>query len=192
MNDHTSLHPLRRLHARHQQRGVALVVTLVLLVIITLVGVAGMQGVTLQERMSGNQYDRSLAFQAAEAALRAGEDAIRNDPNLQFLTHEDCRPGELCDVVPTGTGGVWQTVDGDFTVNTALTETTAQYYIQFLGVGSGESDLGQDRSAGAQQYGATDGTAIANFFRVTARNRAPNVDEDRSYVVLQSTIKVAN
>ncbi|WP_018952229.1 PilX N-terminal domain-containing pilus assembly protein [Thioalkalivibrio sp. AKL12] len=178
--------------SQRRQHGVALVVTLVLLVIITLVGVAGMQGVTLQERMSGNQYDRSLAFQAAEAALRAGEDAIRSDPDLQSLTHEDCRPGELCDVVPMGTAGIWQNVGGNFTVNAALTETTAQYYVQFLGVGSGESDLGQDRSAGAQQYGATDGTAIANFFRVTARNRAPNVDEDRSYVVLQSTIKVAN
>lgn len=192
MNPQKQPRGIRPLPAVQQQRGVALVVTLVLLVIITLVGVAGMQGVTLQERMSGNQYDRSLAFQATEAALRAGEDAIGSNPDLQSLPHEDCRPGELCDVVPTGTGGDWQDASADFSVNTSLTDTTAQYYIQFLGVGMGESDLGQDRSAGAQQYGATDGTAIASFFRVTARNRAPNVDEERSYVVLQSTIKVAN
>lgn len=56
-----------------QQKGAVLVVALILLLVLTLVGVAGMQDTTLQEKMAGNMQDRNLAFQAAEAALRAGE-----------------------------------------------------------------------------------------------------------------------
>jgi type IV pilus assembly protein PilX len=38
-----------------------------------------MQGTSQQENMAGNVRDRNLAFQAAEAALRAGErDAVNN------------------------------------------------------------------------------------------------------------------
>jgi type IV pilus assembly protein PilX len=58
-------------HSR--QRGATLIVALVLLMLLTMIGVAGMQDTTLQEKMVGNMRDRSLAFQAAEAALRGGE-----------------------------------------------------------------------------------------------------------------------
>lgn len=67
-NMHSALvHPLRH------ERGAALIISLILLVLITLVGVASLRNVVLEERMSANFYDRSLAFQAAEAGLRAGE-----------------------------------------------------------------------------------------------------------------------
>lgn len=56
-----------------RERGAALIISLILLVLITLVGVASLRNVVLEERMSANYYDRSLAFQAAEAGLRAGE-----------------------------------------------------------------------------------------------------------------------
>ena len=61
---------------KHAERGVALVVALVLMVVATLIGLAGIRGTSLQERMSANLYDRSLAFQRAEAALRDAERAI--------------------------------------------------------------------------------------------------------------------
>jgi type IV pilus assembly protein PilX len=53
-----------------------LIVGLILLMVITLLALAGIQGVSLQERMSGNAYDRNLAFQSAEAALRYAEDKL--------------------------------------------------------------------------------------------------------------------
>lgn len=56
-----------------RQRGSALIIALVFLLIMTVIGVAGMQGTTQQEKMAGNMRNRNLAFQAAEAALRAGE-----------------------------------------------------------------------------------------------------------------------
>lgn len=58
------------------QRGGALVVTLLLLLVMTLIGVTGMQVTSLEEKMTGNMRDRNLAFQAAESALRAGEEFL--------------------------------------------------------------------------------------------------------------------
>lgn len=56
-----------------RQRGAALIVSLILLLIMTVLGVTSMRATTLQERMAGNLRDNNLAFQAAEAALREGE-----------------------------------------------------------------------------------------------------------------------
>jgi type IV pilus assembly protein PilX len=53
-----------------------LVISLVILMVMTVVGVTAMRGTALEERMAGNLRDGVLAFEAAEAALRAaGEDA---------------------------------------------------------------------------------------------------------------------
>ena len=57
-----------------RQRGVALLVVLMLLLIMTLLGLASLRGSIMEERMSANLFDRSLMFQAAESALRQGED----------------------------------------------------------------------------------------------------------------------
>jgi len=59
-------------HSRGQ-RGAVLVVALIFLLVMTMLIMASVRGTVLQERMAGNIYDRSLAFQAAEAALREGE-----------------------------------------------------------------------------------------------------------------------
>ena len=59
-----------------KQTGAALFTCLVLLVILTLIGVTAMTSSTLQERMAGNTLNNQLAFQAAEAALREGEQSI--------------------------------------------------------------------------------------------------------------------
>ena len=55
------------------QSGSALLVSLIILLIMTILGVQAMSTTTLEERMSGNYRDNELAFEAAEAALRAGE-----------------------------------------------------------------------------------------------------------------------
>jgi type IV pilus assembly protein PilX len=61
------------------QQGSALIIALVFLLVMTLIGTTAMQGTSQQENMAGNVRDRNLAFQAAEAALRAGErDAVNN------------------------------------------------------------------------------------------------------------------
>jgi type IV pilus assembly protein PilX len=62
-----------RLTPQSHQRGVSMIVSLVLLVIVTLLALGSLRGVVMQTRMSGTTTDRSLAFQAAEAALRDAE-----------------------------------------------------------------------------------------------------------------------
>jgi type IV pilus assembly protein PilX len=55
---------------RHSQRGAVLIVALLFLTILTILGVTAMTSTTFEERMAGNTRDVSVAFQAAEAALR--------------------------------------------------------------------------------------------------------------------------
>lgn len=92
-------------------RGSALIIALVFLLMLTVLGVAGMQGTTQQERMSGNMYNRNLAFQAAETALRAGENFV--DPPGKTGTPPACNRPAATDF--NGTNGLLQaqTITGD-------------------------------------------------------------------------------
>lgn len=60
-----------------RQRGAALLTGLIFMVILTLLGITAARMAGLEERMSGNMRDRSLAMQAAEMALRDAERDIR-------------------------------------------------------------------------------------------------------------------
>lgn len=178
---------------QNRERGVALVVGMVLLVVATLLGLAGIRGTTLQERMSTNMYDRSLAMQAAEAALRAAEAAITANPNVGV----DCSPASatLCPVVPTntfnGTSAQWTNVPTAFRTNSGLSDGIAQFHIQFRGQGNTEDELGLGSSANAAQYGGGGGSPTANFYRVTARSQDPTAAglAERSVVVLSTTVR---
>ncbi|MBF0190702.1 MAG: hypothetical protein HQL99_06065 [Magnetococcales bacterium] len=64
-------------HGSHQ-RGSVFVIALVLLAILTVLGITGAKNTALEESMVGNTRDRQLAFQAAEAALLAGERLLAN------------------------------------------------------------------------------------------------------------------
>lgn len=51
-------------------RGISLVIVLIFLVILSMLAVVAIQNSTFSARIAGNEADRTLAFQAAEAALR--------------------------------------------------------------------------------------------------------------------------
>lgn len=61
---------------RLRQRGVVLVVSLLMLLVLTLIGLAATRSTTLEQRMTANQNDEAVAFEAAEAALRDGESVL--------------------------------------------------------------------------------------------------------------------
>ncbi|MCQ4318306.1 pilus assembly protein PilX [Stutzerimonas zhaodongensis] len=65
--------------SQSKQRGAVLLVALIMLLLLTVLGAAAMRDTNLQERMAGNMRDQSLAFQAAEAALRFAEQEVRTD-----------------------------------------------------------------------------------------------------------------
>lgn len=62
---------------RMQQSGVVLAVGLIVLLVMTLIGLSATRSTLLEERMSGHHTDTGIAFQAAEAALRIGEDSLQ-------------------------------------------------------------------------------------------------------------------
>lgn len=184
--------------SRRDQRGVALVVSLIMLVLATLIGLASVRGTNLQERMSANMYDRSLAFQRAESALRAAEEAITLNGLIVDLRGVDCSAaaGVPCPVIPentfTGSSTNWVAVDAAHDVNDAKTPGTPEYFIQFMGTGLSESNLDLDSNADYAAYGSN-GSQADNvaFYRITARSSAPADTADRSIVVLQATVKRA-
>lgn len=68
-----------------KQQGMVLVIGLIMLLLMTIVGLAAIRGTGLQESMAGNMRDRNMAFQAAEAGLRVGEEyLITNWLSLDF------------------------------------------------------------------------------------------------------------
>lgn len=67
----------KRAGAPESQRGAVLIVALIMLLLLTMIGMASMRGTSLQENMAGNLRESNLSFQAAEAALREGEDFVK-------------------------------------------------------------------------------------------------------------------
>ncbi|WP_175491680.1 pilus assembly PilX family protein [Onishia taeanensis] len=61
----------------------ALIVSLFFLLLLSLLAVSSVQDATLQERMVANQRDHAMAFQAAEAALKAAEEQASKGNNIK-------------------------------------------------------------------------------------------------------------
>jgi len=83
---------------RKHQTGAALIVSLMLLIVLTLLGLSGMQSTIMQERMSNNVRDKGTAFQAAESAIRTGEDWVKGQDWLPSQLGSSCTTPP-CDLV---------------------------------------------------------------------------------------------
>ncbi|MCX7607930.1 MAG: PilX N-terminal domain-containing pilus assembly protein [Anaerolineales bacterium] len=175
------------------QTGAALIVSLVLLVLVTLLGVAGIQTVALEEKMAGNAYDRNIALQAAEAALRIGEGVAETQskttpPNSGFPTYTDA--DNTCPTSPSAinncASGLCPTPDKDCTerwkvsgfsgwanasVSLGGLAGTPQYFVEYLGNTFPCTDGGSSDPKNCKRY------------RVTARS---NPGSGRAVVMLQS------
>lgn len=68
-----------------RQRGISLLISLLLLAVLSIATISAMQTAGLQERISGNTRDRTLAFNAAESALRDAEEYLRIESNLPLF-----------------------------------------------------------------------------------------------------------
>lgn len=182
---------MNRLSPNNTQRGVALPVALVMLLISTMIGLASIRNATNQEKITANMYDRSLAYQATEAALRAAEDAILSDPDIG----EDCLDdaNAVCPGIPvttfTPSEDNWFDVSSSFEANETLVSSTPQYYIERIGVVGGTDELGVGSSANCDNYAGCDHTPpTAMLYRVTARSGIP-ADNGRAVVAMQITVK---
>ena len=179
-----------------KQSGAALPVALVMLLISTIIGLSSMRSATQQEKISSNLYDRSLAYQAAEAALRAAETAIVDGKISNIIAcTEVVNTDDVCSSIPpvtfTSTNTDWKDADVALPENQELLNTgKPQYYIQNLGSTGGLAELGSERSANDDAYESMGKAASgATLYRITARSSNPEDSKNRALVVLQATIK---
>lgn len=196
--------PQRAWQLPRAQRGVALVVALILLVVITLVGLAAVSGTIMQNKMAANQYDRQIAFQASEAALREGEAAILTATAALPAPagFEDCSvpaggssttpPANYCLANPFEDSGVPSnqvvTVDDDDFDPGSVAAAEPQYVIQYLGEFAAP-DVAIHQVGGQSRYGAPPPKKLADYYRITARSGDPAKVGERAVVVLQETFR---
>lgn len=164
-------------HRARRQSGAALLITLILLLVLTLLGVSSMQSTTMQERMSGNTRDREVAFQAAEAALRAAESWLE----AQAVPPQSGTAAYVYGEADPDQDPQWEQVDwsDDSAVGTLAIDGTydeARYIIE-------EMDALQS-SSGVTQPGTVQQSK--HMYRVTARGTGLSPD---ALVMLQSTYK---
>lgn len=100
---------MRHLHSRQRQQGISLVVVLLFLVIMMGLGTTAIRTATIEEKLSGNERDQQIAFEAAEAALRDGERHARTALSAGSGFNPACANG-LCLPATTATPQ-WDAVD---------------------------------------------------------------------------------
>ena len=91
---------------RARESGAAMVIALVMLLVLTLLATASARMTLMEERMTGNTQDRNIAFQAAEASLRAGEGLAQ----LPLLPVFDNNASGLYEATLPGADPRWSTV----------------------------------------------------------------------------------
>ncbi|RFF51633.1 pilus assembly PilX family protein [Xanthomonas campestris] len=181
-----------------RESGISLIVVLLLLLVMTLLGLAVLRGTLLEERMSANMYDRSLAFQVAEGALRDAEKVIQTAAAAGQIAGYTCPTGTVCNALPantyTGNASGCSAGSAECWVNAVVVQNLpvgqAQYYIQYLGQRTSEDQLGLGSSVNQNQYGGSGGTSLEHYYRVTARSADPSASGQRAIVVLQTNVTV--
>ena len=167
-------------HFKRVEKGVALIVSLILLLVMTLVGMSGIRLITGQERMVAYTYDRSVAFQAAEAALRSAEE------NIDLAGQPTPTAGTACQYTGTGVtmmvcgspaaNATPRWLDNSFSswsdASTTVTNVvTPQYFVEYLG---DSFPCGTD---------PTTSTSVCKRYRITVKADA---GAGRANVMLQS------
>jgi len=124
----------------HRQQGVALIISLILLVITTLLGLAAIRGITQEERMAGQSYSRSLAFQVTESALRQAEILVEANKNDLMPTSgcSDSIGVMMCSTPAATDDPRWMDDSfGDWTdlsaIGSGTLAITPQYFVEYLG-----------------------------------------------------------
>lgn len=100
---------MKRRSFSSRQTGASLIVALLFLVVLTVLGLVAVRKPTLHERIAGNDRDRAVAFEAAEAALRDAELDVRDNLTTASGFAATCGSG-LCLPATTATPR-WEEID---------------------------------------------------------------------------------
>lgn len=156
----------------HRQGGAILVFCLVFLSILTVMGTSGMETTVLEERMSSNMRDHTIAFQSAESALKNAEAWLLQQAALPIVSSDgSTRVWSEDSMDPSATDGkywwghanidgAWWNTNADAITGVAGVATQPNYIIEeYRTVDSGES-LGT---------GGGETPRSRTFHRITAR-----------------------
>ncbi|ATG20534.1 pilus assembly protein PilX [Ralstonia pickettii] len=109
--------PLIHLCSSRRMKGFALITALVMLLVITVLALGGARLALDSKRISRNQRDNSIAFQAAEAALRDAERDIQSGVRTSLFSANSIQgfPASGCNAGPSNSAsslrGLCATVD---------------------------------------------------------------------------------
>ncbi len=156
-----------------RHKGVALIVAMILLLVMTMAGMSAMRSGVMQERMTMHTHDRSLSFQAAEAALKEAETWIQSTRPTP-PEGEPCNSGVCGTPPPDAATPLWEQNTGwrnATEVRNGPIAITPQYLVEYLG----------NSFPCQKENNSLDSTC--KRYRITARS---NAGDDRASVMLQS------
>jgi type IV pilus assembly protein PilX len=178
----------------NHQSGAVLIISLIMLLLITLIGISGSYGTGLEEKMAGNMRDESLAFQAAETALRAGESIVMLNPPAFSVKGNGTGGTGLYTTVGTGaqSTGYWQTVDWNSNAAVASyaggslnnIKSVPRYIIEELPTTTSTSTT--TNGGGSLETGTPSSSETVSWYRITARGTGGS---DNTVVILQTIIR---
>ncbi|RZA21613.1 MAG: hypothetical protein EOP93_02685 [Lysobacteraceae bacterium] len=158
-----------------RQAGISLFVVLILLVAMSILGIAVLRSSGMQERMSANMRDRSLAFQAAETTLREAQEDVLGNAAIEDLQYGKtltelralgspvtCAADGICDATKT---------PAEVPVYRTASDGRSTYTIEYLGDAYGPK-VGKSCHVMSEDFECWRPT-----FRITARGRSPGLSE---------------
>ena len=175
---------------KQKQAGIVLFMSLVMLLLLTILGVSSIQTTSLQQRMARNANDGNLAFQAAEVALRDGEDLLEELNNLtDFGDPLDDLGGNEANgyyfEAAPGAPPNWKNL-GDWTgggFRTSETQITGAEQPKYI-VEHVQTIIADADALNLDNIGEDIGAGRTEVFRVTARGYGASAD---AQVMIQGT-----
>lgn len=146
-------------HFQFSQSGATLAVSLLMLLVITVIGVSSIQVANLEEKMSANTQDKTASFEAAESALKGGENWLMNLMS-ELIPVSTCS-SHCIDVldasldVTAQSANWWEANSTQYTNVMHQVKTPPRYRIEFLRFVPDSPELGQSNSAGVYYYQIT-------------------------------------
>jgi type IV pilus assembly protein PilX len=119
-------------------KGIALIVALIILVLMTILSISAVRMITAEEKMATNSYDRSLAFQAVESALKTVEALVETEKPEPTTGCAVVGSIMVCATPLSNSTPRW--LDTTFTswqnsdvVGSGNLAVTPQYFVEYLG-----------------------------------------------------------
>ncbi|MES9845960.1 MAG: PilX N-terminal domain-containing pilus assembly protein [Candidatus Sedimenticola sp. PURPLELP] len=148
------------------QGGVVLMSGLIILTVLTLLGISRIQATQLEARMAGNYSQRTTAFEAAEAAVRAAEIYLDSKANLSGFDADGSDGLYAC-----SSDDRWKGIDWDAKA-VKLTGFHSAYIVEHCGTFSQDRDA---RMLNRDSYDNESGSGgTRERFLITARGTGPS------------------